>query len=312
MTPGRLFLNQNTGSLRWIFTIILFILAFSVKFGAAKGPLRVYVVNYPLKYFAERIGGDHVKVEFPIPADVDPAYWNPDLANISAYQKADLILVNGAGYAKWLAKVSLPRSKMVDTSRQFKDRYITNKEVMNHSHGAAGEHAHEALAFTTWLDFELAARQAEAIAVAMSRKRTDLDDTFQRNYKALAEDLKRLDRDIQTIASMNPATPLFVSHPVYDYFARRYGLNIVSVHWEPDQVPRDEQLGGFKEILKRHPAKWMIWEGQPVQASVDRLKELGVDSLVFDPCGNVPDQGDFMTVMRGNVDNLRKAFPLAD
>jgi zinc transport system substrate-binding protein len=103
-----------------------------------------------------------------------------------------------------------------------------------------------------------------------------------------------------------------VSHPVYDYFARRYGLNIVSVHWEPDQVPRDEQLGGFKEILKRHPAKWMIWEGQPVQASVDRLKELGVDSLVFDPCGNVPDQGDFMTVMRGNVDNLRKAFPLAD
>jgi zinc transport system substrate-binding protein len=41
---------------------------------------------------------------------------------------------------------------------------------------------------------------------------------------------------------------------------------------------------------------------------VDKLKTLGVDSLVFDPCGNVPDQGDFMTVMRHNVDNLVKAF----
>jgi hypothetical protein len=43
-------------------------------------------------------------------------------------------------------------------------------------------------------------------------------------------------------------------------------------------------------------------------ASVDKLKTLGVDSLVFDPCGNVPEQGDFLTVMRSDVDNLRKAF----
>ena len=169
----------------WILTIILFIIVFSIQYSAAAEPLNVYVVNYPLKYFAERIGGEHVKVEFPVPADVDPAYWNPDLADISAFQKADLILLNGAGYAKWVAKVSLPRSKIVDTSRQFKDRYITTKEVMTHSHGAEGEHAHEALAFTTWLDFELAARQAEAIAAAMGRKRPELQKTFQNNYKAL-------------------------------------------------------------------------------------------------------------------------------
>ncbi|MGD9063355.1 MAG: zinc ABC transporter substrate-binding protein [Desulfobacterales bacterium] len=99
-----------------------------------------------------------------------------------------------------------------------------------------------------------------------------------------------------------------VSHPVYDYFARRYGLNIASVHWEPDQVPGDEQWRALKAILKQYPAKWMIWEAKPIQASVDGLKALGIDSLVFDPCGNVPDRGDFMTVMQRNVDNFRKAF----
>jgi zinc transport system substrate-binding protein len=265
-------------------------------------------VNYPLKYFAERIGGDHVKVEFPVPADADPAYWNPDLADISAYQKADLILLNGAGYAKWVAKVSLPRSKLVDTSGKFKNRYISTKEVMTHSHGAGGEHAHEALAFTIWLDLTLAARQAEAVASAMSRKRPDLRDTFQSNFEALAKDLKTLDQDIHAIVSKKPSTPLTVSHPVYDYFTRRYGLNAVSVHWEADQVPGDRQLREFKQILKQHPAQWMIWEGQPVQASVDILKTLGIDSLVFDPCGNVPDRGDFMTVMRRNVEDLRRAF----
>ena len=135
MIHGRSLLKQNVGTGCWILTFILFIIVFSVQNGTAAEPLNVYVVNYPLKYFAKRIGGDHVRVNFPVPANVDPAYWNPDLANISDYQRADLILLNGAGYAKWTAKVSLPRSKMVDTSSQFKDRYMTTKEVMTHSHG---------------------------------------------------------------------------------------------------------------------------------------------------------------------------------
>ena len=48
---------------------------------AADNPLNVYVVNYPLKYFAERIGGPHVKVTLPVPADVDPVYWAPATPN---------------------------------------------------------------------------------------------------------------------------------------------------------------------------------------------------------------------------------------
>ena len=312
MRPASAFFNYNSVVLRWIPTIILFMNFFSASFSSAAGPLKIYVVNYPLKYFAERIGGEHVRVEFPAPSDVDPAYWIPNLADIAAFQKADIILLNGAGYAKWVAKVSLPRSKIVKTSSKFKEQYITTKEVLTHSHGAAGEHAHEALAFTTWLDFELAARQAEAIAVAMGRKKPDLRDTFQINFKALVKDLKTLDQDIQAIVAKKPSLPLIVSHPVYDYFTKRYGLNVISVHWEPDQVPSDSQLREFKEILKQHPARWMIWEGEPVQASVNKLKTLGVDSLVFDPCGNVPARGDFMTVMRGNVEDLRRAFPMAD
>ena len=308
MPLRRLSLKQYNGTGCWILAIILIIIVLSAQYSAAAGPLKVYVVNYPLKYFAERIGGEHVKVEFPVPADADPAYWSPDLSDISAFQKADLILLNGAGYAKWVAKVSLPRSKIVDTSAKFKDRYISSKEVMTHSHGGEGEHAHEALAFTTWLDFDLAARQAEAIAAALVRRRPELKNRFDSNFKALAKDLKTLDQDIQTIVSKNLSTPLIVSHPVYDYFARRYGLNIVSVHWEPDQVPSNNQLREFQGILKQHPAQWMIWEGEPVQASMDKLKTLGVESLVFDPSGNVPEQDDFLTVMRNNVDNLRKAF----
>jgi len=295
-------------SLRKIFFINITFALLALHSSMAAEKLTVYVVNYPLQFFAERIGGEHVNVVFPAPADVDPAYWMPDTPTIAAYQQADLILLNGAGYARWVNKATLPRFGMVITSAGFKEQYLETAEIPTHSHGSEGEHAHESLAFTTWIDFSFAAKQAKAIAEALSRKRNDLRHIFQKNYATLEKDLIALDITIKEVVSNNHARPLVVSHPVYDYFARRYGLNIRSVHWEPDDILTNEQMMELKSILKEHPAKWMIWEGEPVQASVDKLKTLGIDSLVFDPCGNVPKQGDFLTIMRQNVENLKPAF----
>lgn len=275
--------------------------------GAEKA-LSAYVVNYPLKYMAERIGGGHVNVTFPAPPDVDPAYWKPEIKDIGAYQQADLILLNGAGYAKWVGRVSLPQSKSVDTSHGFKARYITATEISTHSHGAEGEHAHEGLAFTTWLDLSLAARQAEAIYEAFSRKRPDLKTQFKANAASLIEDLLILDVRIKDIVSKNSATPVIVSHPVYDYWTRRYGVNARWVHWEPDEIPRDEQLSELGHILTAHPAKWMLWEGEPVPGAVDKLTAMGISGTVFDPCGNQPRMGDFMSVMQQNVTNLEAVY----
>ena len=274
----------------------------------AAEPLTVFVVNYPIQYFTERIGGEHVNVVFPAPADVDPAYWMPDRPTIANFQRADLILLNGAGYARWVNKVTLPRFRIVNTSAGFKDRYIEAAKVITHTHGSEGDHAHEALAFTTWIDFSLAAEQARAIAAALNRKRPALRDIFETNYALLEKDLMSLDRTIKDIVSKDRTRPLVVSHPVYEYFARGYGLNIKSVHWEPDDILTNKQIMEFKSILKEHPAKWMIWEGNVMKQSAEKLKSIGVGSLVFNPCGNTPHQGDFLSVMRQNVKNLKSAF----
>ena len=113
-----------------------------------------------------------------------------------------------------------------------------------------------------------------------------------------------LDRQIKEIISKNPRIPLLASHPVYDYFARRYGLNLKSVHWEPDETPTPKQWRELKRITKTHPAEWMIWEGEPMKATVEHLESIGIRTRVFDPCGNVPERGDFLTRMRQNVEDL--------
>ncbi len=115
-----------------------------------------YTVNYPLQYFAERIGGDAIDVEFPTPPDIDPAVWMPDTEEIAQYQQADVIFLNGAGYSQWLKAVSLPASKTIYTSVPFQDRYILQEDCGTHSHGLEGDHSHCDFAFTTWLDPQLA------------------------------------------------------------------------------------------------------------------------------------------------------------
>lgn len=136
---------------------------------AAQDTPRIAVVNYPLAYFAERLGGEGVEVLFPVPDGTDPAFWRPGIADIAAIQGADLIALNGAGFAQWTTKASLPRSRLVDTSAEFSDAYIKT-ETVTHSHGDDGEHSHTGTATYIWLDFELAASQAEALSAAMARR----------------------------------------------------------------------------------------------------------------------------------------------
>jgi zinc transport system substrate-binding protein len=61
-------------------------------------------------------------------------------------------------------------------------------------------------------------------------------------------------------------------------------------------------------MQREHAAKWMIWEQAPLEASVQRLKSMGIGSVVFSPAANQPAKGDFMTVMRANLANLRRAL----
>ena len=108
-------------------TLLLLIgLATSGLAGAALdgGPLKLVAANYPLAYFAERIGGSRVMVTLPVPEGEDPAFWKPDTKAIAQMQKAELIALNGADYEKWLVRVTLPKLKLVDTSAGFKDSFI--------------------------------------------------------------------------------------------------------------------------------------------------------------------------------------------
>lgn len=273
------------------------------------GKPQVQVSNYPLQYFAQRIGGDLVEVSFRAPGDGDPAFWDLSDSDVAAFQAADLILLNGATYEKWRDHVSLPESAVVDTSAAFADQLIEIQEGVTHSHGADGEHSHAGTAFTTWLDFNLAKLQAKAVLEALQALLPGEDDTLSENYSALVSDLVKLDGTMKLAAEGIGDTPLFVSHPVYHYLSKAYKLKTEDVMWEPEVVPSEDQLTELSHMRDFHESIWMIWEGEPAAESIAKLKEMGIESVVFDPCGNVPDSGDWLSVMLQNLENLAAIVP---
>jgi zinc transport system substrate-binding protein len=270
--------------------------------------LSIFAVNYPLAYFAERIGRDIVRVSLPVPADADPASWQPSPATIIDFQQADLILLNGAGYARWVESASLPNNRVVNTSRGFRDRLIRLEDV-THSHGPEGDHSHGAMASATWLDPQLALEQARAIRDALVTYRPGKQAEIESHFSVLERDLLALDEQLTNAFAAIEEQGILYSHPVYQYLARRFTTAARSLRWEPDVVPGDGDLRQLRDLLAEHAARVLIWEREPYAVTVELLEKEGLRSAAFDLVANRPASGDYLTRMQWNLANLARAAP---
>lgn len=281
--------------------------------GTSQRPV-VYTTFYPTTYFTQRISGDLVEVVCPCPPNEDPAFWIPDEETIAAYQQADLIVVNGASFEKGLQKVTLPESRMVDTSKPFEDEFIVLADAVTHSHGPAGTHSHEGVDGHTWLDPVSAKIQAGEITKALVKHFPDHAAAFEEGYAGLVKDLDALDARLKALQAKMGDEVLLCSHPAYNYIGRRYDWQLKTYHLDPEEMPDDDTFNMIKTYLEEQPAKYMLWEAEPTKEIAGRMKdELGVGSVVFSPCealesDEIAGGKDFLTVMNGNVDRLERLF----
>ncbi len=71
-------------------------------------------------------------------------------------------------------------------------------------------------------------------------------------------------------------------------------------HWSRPRP--SETLLPWRDPRKRACSK------SDLMALDGKLEELGVKSVVFDPCGNKPSQGDFNSLMESNIASLEQVL----
>lgn len=266
--------------------------------------LSIYTVNYPLAYFAERLASEGTRVELPTPRGVDPAFWNPSPDDIGRYQSADLVLLNGAGYARWTRYATLPSSRTVVTASGCRKSFLPSEEPLQHRHGPEGEHAHGNTASTTWLDMRLATCQAASVREALLALRPEDTEAIKARFAGLERDLSALDDRLRKAGSALGGAALLASHPVYQYLSDAYGMRIESLHFEPNQALSADDLRALDARRTEHAATLMLWEAAPLPATERQLREMGVTVVVFDPVAQRPAHGNFLDAMSANVGRL--------
>ena len=266
--------------------------------------LDIFVVNYPLAFFAERIGGELVEVSFPVPPDQDPALWAPADHDIARFQSADVIFINGADYAKWTLRSSLPLSRTVVTTRNVAEQIIEVPNMVTHTHGPEGEHSHAGVAPETWIDPQLALSQAQVVKDELQKRLPDSTNELEANFAELKNDLQRLNENLNAAFSSSPRSWM-ASHPAFQYLGRRYDLELQTMHWNPTEAPSDEQWAELDRLLGGAESSCMLWTETPNRKTLDGLEQRGVRVVVFHLAANRHASGDYLSIMHENHSELQ-------
>lgn len=176
-----------------------------------KGPL-VVATTTQIGDWARAVGGDAVTVHQLLQPNTDPHEYEPRPDDVVATAGAAVVLENGFGLDRWMAKI-------VSRAGGHPDVVVLGDRVPVRR--ADDPH--------WWHDPRNAEAAVRAIAAALSRAEPAGRARFERNAARYEQQLRRLDAALQRCFAQVPRDErkLVTSHDALGYFAARYGIAIV-------------------------------------------------------------------------------------
>ena len=202
----------------------------------------------PQKYFVEKIGGDNVAVNVMIAPGVDPHTYEPKPEQLKQLSKTQAFFTVGVSLEDaWKARLQSVNPKMlvVDTSKG-----VEKLPLEEHEH----EHEHGSLDPHIWLSPKRVKLQAETIYQTLVQIDPQNQAKYQANLEGFIQEIKTLDQDIQENLKNVKSRKFIVFHPEWGYFAKDYGLEMVSIEVEGNE-PSASELADLIKSAKAEKIK---------------------------------------------------------
>lgn len=219
--------------------------------------IRVFVSILPQAYFVERVGGDFVDVNVMVSPGQSPETYSPTPKQMSDLDGARAYFAIGLPFENQLLRKIREVFKNLDivsTQEGIELRPMeAHEEGSGHEHGALDPHV--------WMD----PIAVKTISKNICDELIKLDPAHQSNYEqnlaGFQTDLDSL--NVRIAAGLEPyqGRHVFVFHPVYGYFADRYGLKQTSVEIEGKE-PSAKQLTSFIEMARADSVKVIFVQPQ--------------------------------------------------
>lgn len=285
-----------------------------------KEKLTVFTTVYPLQFFTERIGGEFVDVKSIYPAGADEHSFDPTQKDMIALSDADLFFYIGLGLEGFVenAQKTLKNEhvELVATAESISNEHLGEEHHDEEEEGLE-EHEHDHGQFDphVWISPVLSIELASSIKDALISKMPDQQETFEKNFDLLEDDLLELDERFKELAGKAKTKTYFVSHAAFGYIAKEYGLNQVAIAGLNSQSePSQKQLANIVEQAKEEEVQYILFE-QNVSSKLTEVvrKEIGAESLMLHNLGvltqkDIQNDETYFTLMEHNLHVFEQAL----
>jgi len=263
---------------------------------------------YPLLYFAARIAGPDVDVLALIGSGVEAHTFEPTPADIQLLASADLIVANGLDLEPWL-------DRAIDALGDSAVPVVEAANVDGVRQQADEDHRWDP---HLWLDPVLAAAQVERLRDALVFADPNATDTYVANAADLLADLTSLDALYASRLADCAQRHFVTTHAAYGYVADRYGLQQIAIAGlTPESEPSPRDLADLVErvraldlthVLVEPSLSSRVAETLAAETNLDLLPIHQLESVTPD---ELADHGDYLGLMRANLDSLTTALGCA-
>ena len=298
------------------------------------GSLTVMASFYPLKYLAEKVGGEHVSVTSLTPDGAEPHDLELSPKMVDSLSSADAVIylagfqsavdeaieqqapktvIDVSSAAELIEAGSDANHPAEEESTEETQSGETDAHDHDHEgHDHAGhDHHHDMSADPHfWLDPVRMAKAATLVGDKLAEADSAHADTYKANAKALAEELTTLGDTLVTKTSKCQVKTFVTAHTAFGYLADRTGLTQVGISGlDPESSPSPARLAEIGQIAKEQGVTTIFTEALIDPKVAQTLADdLGITTAVLDPIESQTDASkDYAAVMQANIDALTKA-----
>jgi zinc transport system substrate-binding protein len=262
------------------------------------GRIGIIVSIQPQSEFAERVGGDKVKVTVMIPPGASPHTYEPTPGQMVEVSRAEIYAKVGTGIEFELAWMD----KIINTGREMLVIDCSSGIDLIEDFGDlknGDEHKDNNPDPHIWLSPGNAAVMAENIYNGLVEIDPENSEYYKKNLDNYKAELEELDKEISRLFSGKENRKIMVYHPTWTYFAEDYGLEQIVIEKEGKE-PTAEGIRDLISMAKQYNIKSIFASPEFSTQSAEAIaKEIGAKVILISPL-----EKDYIENMR----NAAQAF----
>ena len=232
---------------------------------------RVVATTTHVGALAAEIGGDAIDLAVLLEPGVEAHDFELSTTDAAALERAELILVSGAGLETWLEDAlvtigSADRVRDMSVGVELREGHDAHEEEGSAHEREEGEDAHaEEHDPHYWLDARNAIVMARNVEQALAEAVPGKADALTTRADAVVARLEAADAEIAALMAEIPADDrqLVTDHDALGYFADAYGLELIGSVFPSMDVsaePSAAQVAALVELIREHDVKAIFTE----------------------------------------------------